>query len=212
YVAVFFFLNVLYSSKEYPGPHDEIEKGLFLLYQSDSKMFLNMSLYKFIDKKDLIAVDGGFTLFINQFEEICQEKGFDFNDNNFINPIRKEKNVDLNIQEKHFNKLYGSFRSLVENQFCEIHNKCKRFSNNNALLKATDYDIINLQFKTACLLKNIYKFCNLFSILTQPHHKLWENEDFEFPSEEKLIDLVYSNEMKTNKKLLYISELQKDIE
>ena len=32
YIAVFFFLTVIYTNKEYPGPYFEIEKGLFLLY------------------------------------------------------------------------------------------------------------------------------------------------------------------------------------
>ncbi|KAG2217192.1 hypothetical protein INT45_005401, partial [Circinella minor] len=32
YTAVFFFLMVLYTNKEYPAPYFEIEKGLFLLY------------------------------------------------------------------------------------------------------------------------------------------------------------------------------------
>jgi hypothetical protein len=36
YIAVFFFLNVLYTNKEYPGPFLEVEKGLLLLYQLTS--------------------------------------------------------------------------------------------------------------------------------------------------------------------------------
>jgi len=32
YIAVFFFLNVLYANIEYPSPYYEIEKGLFLLF------------------------------------------------------------------------------------------------------------------------------------------------------------------------------------
>ncbi|KAL4205560.1 hypothetical protein AB4K20DRAFT_1813041, partial [Rhizopus microsporus] len=32
YIGVFFFLNILYSNIEYPGPYREVEKSLFLLY------------------------------------------------------------------------------------------------------------------------------------------------------------------------------------
>src|SRR5690349_14480906 len=32
YIPVYYFLTVLYTNKEYPGPYREIEKGLILLY------------------------------------------------------------------------------------------------------------------------------------------------------------------------------------
>ena len=32
YLPVFYFLNVIYGTKEYPGPYPEIDKGLLLLY------------------------------------------------------------------------------------------------------------------------------------------------------------------------------------
>lgn len=32
YIPVFYFLNVIYGSIEYPGPYREIEKGLLILY------------------------------------------------------------------------------------------------------------------------------------------------------------------------------------
>ena len=41
---------------------------------SDGGMFLNMKLYNKIDKRDVIAVDGGYTLFIKQFSELCSKK------------------------------------------------------------------------------------------------------------------------------------------
>ena len=36
YIAVFYFLNILYTNKEYPGPYLEVEKGLFLIYHLTS--------------------------------------------------------------------------------------------------------------------------------------------------------------------------------
>jgi hypothetical protein len=32
YIPVFYFLNVIYGSIEYPGPYRETEKGLLILY------------------------------------------------------------------------------------------------------------------------------------------------------------------------------------
>ncbi|EIE87963.1 hypothetical protein RO3G_12674 [Rhizopus delemar RA 99-880] len=72
------------------------------------------------DKRDVIAVDGGYTLFINQFEKFCENKNIKLNDNNFFYPIRKEPNEELNIEEKHFNDVFGSFRSAIENVFGEL--------------------------------------------------------------------------------------------
>lgn len=134
---------------------------------SDGGMFLNMKLYNKISKEDCIGIDGEYVLFIKQFEELCSEKGYDLNDTNFSYPIRKENGIKLNKQETHFNDVFGSFRSKIENQFCELHNKFKRFSNNNSTLKTYDIKYINLQLKVSFLLKNIQKFCDKFNIKTQ---------------------------------------------
>ncbi|KAG2189955.1 hypothetical protein INT46_007570 [Mucor plumbeus] len=61
---------------------------------------------------DGVAVDGDYTLFIKQFEELCNKKDKKLNDNNFFYPIRKEPDQELNVQEKHFNDVFGSFRSI----------------------------------------------------------------------------------------------------
>ena len=56
---VFFFLQILYTNREYPGPHREIDKGLILLYhilcgESGSKMSrhikYNTTFYKLYKK------------------------------------------------------------------------------------------------------------------------------------------------------------------
>ena len=83
--------------------------------------------YNKIDRRDVIAVDGGHTLFINQFEKLCNSKNRKLNDNNFLYPIRKEPNEELNKQGKYFNDVFGSFRSAIDNQICELGNKFKRF-------------------------------------------------------------------------------------
>ena len=105
-------------------------------------MFLNMKIYNKIDKRDVIAVDGGYTLFINQFENFCKDKNIKLSDNSFFYPIRKEPNEDLNTEEKDFDDVFGSFRSAIENVFGELGNTFKRFFNNNSTLKLM---IINIQ-------------------------------------------------------------------
>ena len=177
---------------------------------SDGGMFLNMKLYNKIDKRDVIAVDGGYSLFIKQFEDLCKNKNILLNDDNFFYPIRKEPDIDMNVQEKHFNDVFGSFRSIIENQFSELHNKYKRFSNNNATLKTDDFKYVNLQLKVAFLLKNIKVFTESFNIITQEHHKLWMSRDFDFPTKYKLVDIVLNNEINQMDKIKRMTEIQND--
>jgi hypothetical protein len=122
---------------------------------SDGGMFLNMKLYKTIKKQDCVALDGGYTLFIKQFETFCKNKNIDLNDKNFFYPICKETGIVLNTQEEHYNRVFGSFRSIVENQFKDLYNKFKRFSNNNSILKTDNIKYINLQIKV----EKYSKFC-----------------------------------------------------
>ncbi|KAI7855742.1 hypothetical protein BDC45DRAFT_438856, partial [Circinella umbellata] len=171
-ISVFFFLSILYAHREYPGPYLEIEKGLMILYHLVSE--------------DCMAIDGRYTLFIKQLENFCKEKNIKISDGNFFYPIRKETGINLNKQEEYYNKVFGSFRSIIENQFSELHHKYKRFSNNNSMLKADDIKYVNLQLKVAFLLKNIQKFSEKFNIIIQECHKLWINENFEFPNEKKI--------------------------
>ena len=83
---------------------------------SDGGMFLNMKIYNRIDIRDVVAVDGGYTLFIEQFEELCNKNDKKLNDNKFFCPIRKEPDQELNVQEKHFNDVFGSFRSTINHR------------------------------------------------------------------------------------------------
>ena len=79
------------------------------------------------------------------------------------------------------------------------------------MLKADDIKYVNLQLKVAFLLKNIQKFSEKFNIIIQEYHKLWINENFEFPNEKRLIDIVYTNEIEQLDKLKRLNNLQKDL-
>ncbi|KAG2217219.1 hypothetical protein INT45_013964 [Circinella minor] len=71
---------------------------------SDGSMFLNMKLYRKINTKDTIAIDGGYTLFVKQFVDLSASKNYKFTDDNFVYPIQKNPGENLTITEDHFNK------------------------------------------------------------------------------------------------------------
>ena len=71
-------------------------------------------------------------------------------------PVRKEKDSKLSVNELHFNSVFGSFRSIIENEFSVIGSKFERFNNNRASVQVSDINHYNIQFKLSCLLKNIW--------------------------------------------------------
>ena len=97
-------------------------------------------------KENCMALDGVYTLFLKQFENFCKERKYDLTDNNFFYPIRKKNGINLNKQEEHYNKVFVSFRLIIENQFSKLHNKFKRFSNNNSMLKVDDIKYVTLHY------------------------------------------------------------------
>ncbi|KAG2217650.1 hypothetical protein INT45_004226, partial [Circinella minor] len=126
-----------------------VSKSEFCADSSDGSMFLNMKLYNKMNQNDTLAVDGGYTLFIRQFTELASEKGYEFNNDNLVYPIRKNINENLTITEEHFNNTFGSFRTKIENQFSEIGNKFYRFNNNKSIVKIDIVNYYNLQFRVA---------------------------------------------------------------
>ncbi|CAO3651487.1 unnamed protein product [Mucor hiemalis] len=164
---------------------------------NDGKMFLNMGLENRLIEYDCIGFDGGYNFYIEEFIEKCSKYGNDkINSDNFIFPIRKQKNILLSESEKLFNDTFGSFRSSIENVFGKLQNKFKRFDNTTTTLKIGDIKIYNLQFKLACLLYNIKKFTEKENILSQSHHMLWTQSDFNYPNPNKIIEneVIYTFE------------------
>lgn len=124
-----------------------ISKSDFCSDSSDGSMFSNMKLYKKMHERDTIGIDGGYTLFVNQFTDMAKEKGYEFSIDNFVYPIRKNINEKITITEDHFNKTFGSFRSKIENQFSELGNKFYRFNNNKSIVKMNNLKFYNLQLR-----------------------------------------------------------------
>ncbi|KAI9491828.1 hypothetical protein BDB00DRAFT_766343, partial [Zychaea mexicana] len=125
--------------------------------------------------QDCVAVDGGYTLFIKQFESFCKNKNIDLNDKNFFYPIRKETGIPLNKQEEYYNRVFGSFRIVF-------------------------------------LLKDIQNFVNKFNIIEQEQHKIWINDNSDFPNDMRLIDIVYTNQMEQIEKIKDLNKIQMDID
>lgn len=178
---------------------------------NDGTMFLNMKLFKDINKLDVLSMDGGYNLYVEKFIENANEYGFDFDNKNFVYPIRKEINNKLTISELNFNNKFGSFRSEIESQFSILASKFNRFNNNKCAIQMSDKKYYNLQFRVACLLKNIYNYCENYNIEIKPHHKLWYGNRFEFPSKINRINLVFSNEQKMKKEYNEMLELQSKV-
>ena len=191
---------IIYISKS-----DKCGKG------SDGTMFLEMKLYNKMHIGDCLAMDGGYNLYINKFKEESLNKGKDFSDKNFISPIRKENNKNLTAIELQYNKRFGSFRSEIENQFSVLASKFNRFNNNTSAMQITDIKYYNLQFKLACLLKNIWQMVDKYKIPSQPHHKLWYTDNFEFPIIDRKIDIVVTDKITVDKNFNEMLLLQKDI-
>ncbi|KAI8394345.1 uncharacterized protein BYT42DRAFT_487345, partial [Radiomyces spectabilis] len=75
-----------------------------------------MKLENKLHELDCIALDGGYTLFLNSI--INESNTLTWK--NFIVPIRKEKNKELSDIEKNYNNIFGGFRSKIETIFANL--------------------------------------------------------------------------------------------
>ncbi|KAG2213303.1 hypothetical protein INT45_013461 [Circinella minor] len=108
---------------------------------NDSTMFLKMKLYNYIHLGDCLALDGGYTLFLEKFKESALKRGYKFTDKNFRYPIRKINNEKLTSNERYNNDVFGSYRSRIEDTFSVLSGKLQKFNNNRAALQITDMNI-----------------------------------------------------------------------
>ena len=79
-----------------------ISKSKLCSDSSDGSMFLNIKLYNKMTQNDILAIDGGYTLFITQFIELANEKVYDFNNDNFVYPICKNVNEKFSYYRRTF--------------------------------------------------------------------------------------------------------------
>jgi hypothetical protein len=175
---------------------------------NDGSMFLKMNLHKKMHIADCLAADGGYTLFIQKFKEISNSEGYDFTDKNMSCPIRKENNIKLTLEEETYNKKFGAFRSGNETIYSNLASKFERFNNNKASVQVTDINVYNTQFKVAVLLMNMWRFIEKNNVKVEPHHMLWYNDDFEFPTKISRINYVFLDKAKNDKNYNEMIQLQ----
>ncbi|ORE01072.1 hypothetical protein BCV72DRAFT_310366 [Rhizopus microsporus var. microsporus] len=78
-------------------------------------------------------------------------------------------------------------------------------------MQITDIKYYNLQFKVACLLKNMWKMIDKYNIEAQPHHRLWYTDGFEFPKNDRKIDIMVTDKIQVDKNFNEMLILQKEI-
>jgi Chromo (CHRromatin Organisation MOdifier) domain len=175
---------------------------------NDGTMFVKMKLEKVISKMDCVAVDGIYSIYIKDFLEktTCITKCL--NNDNFCYPMKKDNDENLNENEINFNKVFGSFRALIEHQFADIGRTFQRFNNCKAVPYMTNIKYYNIQFKVACLLRNIKLFVEKYNIQHDIYYELWRNENFDFPTSKKKVVYMLNNEQEQMEKINRIEELQ----
>lgn len=128
----------------------------------------------------------------------------DINNYNFLNP---SINDDLDVDDIHYNTSFSEIYSIGKKSIYELEDIFNIFKQNN--LK-TDIKVYNLQFKICILLNNIKKFINKYNIIYKDYHKLWLNEEFDFPKKIKIqINTnINSNNLEQNDRIKKMHELQ----
>lgn len=193
-----------------------VSESLPCKFNNDDNMFINnINLMKFFKLTDCLCYDG---LYENVLDEILKKYnnvGLHITENNFCFPIKKEKNIDLDVDELNFNKQLGSYRSTIETFFAKFSNIFKRFSY-KANARITKEKTYNIQIKLALVLFNIKNFVENNNIEEKSYYKLWMEKDFDFFDtikdfniETKSIKAVYKKENIMNMKSLQDDLLNK---
>lgn len=153
---------------------------------NDGSMFVDMKVENLIDKHDCVAVDGGYTLHINDATENTHLSPM-----NFCHPVRKRRNIELTEAEKTWNEIFGGFRSKIESVFADLGSTFEKFNNTKYIKTAestVSLQVFTVQFKLACLLLNVKKFVELLNI--QPNnerHAMFLRENFDYSYNDDVI-------------------------
>jgi hypothetical protein len=146
---------------------------------NDDKMLLDININKFFNEIDCICFDGLYENTVKEFIEKFSNIGFNICIKNFCYPIKKDKGVDLTIDERKFNEELGGFRSKIEKYFAELGSLFVRFNGQNKV-RITDNKTYNIQLKLAVVLLNIKYFTELFGIGENAHYSKWKNEKYDY--------------------------------
>jgi hypothetical protein len=142
---------------------------------NDGSMLAEMHLKKKVSKYDCIVLDGGYTLFLDRVLATNPHLG----KRNFVVPVRKQRGLELTTEEAKFNSVLGSFRSSIESTFGEIGHLFQRF-NGKTVVRVSEVSTFTVQFKLACVLRNIKKFVAMGNVPTAEQHTYWMQPLFDF--------------------------------
>ena len=157
-----------------------VSESLPCKYNNDDNMFIsNVNLNSFFKLTDCLVFDGIYENVINEVITKYNNIGLDISLDNFCFPIRKEKNIPLDLDELNFNKQLSGYRSTIEAFFGNFSNTFSRFGP-RANVRITKERTFNIQLKLSCLLFNIKKFVELNKIDEKSYYKLWMEENFDF--------------------------------
>lgn len=74
HIAVFFFITVLYTNREYPGPYLEVEKALLLLFQLTAGL-TSKNIVKYMPYTTFYSLYKGFWIKnyenLNKYVDLC---------------------------------------------------------------------------------------------------------------------------------------------
>jgi len=148
---------------------------------SDGKMLVDCRVDKIMNSKDCLQIDGGYTLSLQELLNKHKIDNGDLSEQNFCFPYRKQKGINLTPEQLLYNQEHGSMRSTIETLFATISNIFLHF-HPSSLIRASNFKSYNVQLKFACLMLNFKHFCQLYNIMESDLHKMWFNENFDFPS------------------------------
>jgi hypothetical protein len=174
---------------------------------TDDNMLLNININKFYYETDCICFDGLYENTVEEFILKYSNIGYNISIKNFCFPIKKDKKIDLTIDEANYNEQLGSFRSKIESYFAELSSIFKRFDPQNKI-RITDHNLYNIQLKLACVLLNIKYFTELFGISENNHYNKWKLDNFSYLEDSD--QLIQSNiTLKTKYKLENMTDIKK---
>jgi hypothetical protein len=152
---------------------------------NDGSMLEEMLISKRIAQVDCVGLDGGYTQHIGNVLE--QESALTLA--NFCFPIRKRRLQPLHQEEAEFNTMFGSFRSMVESTFSELGTAFSKHNNKDPIRVDSKREF-NMNLRLCLLLLNIKNFVDLVKIQglkELPHHRAWMNENFDYPTDKKIV-------------------------
>jgi DDE superfamily endonuclease len=132
---------------------------------NDGTMLVAMKIGNKIQEVDCIGLDGGYTQHIGKILEQDHQLTL----MNFCFPIHKKRLQPLHAEEANFNRMFGAFRSMVENTFSELGTAFNKHNNKDPI-RVNSKKAFNMNLRLCLLLLNIKKFVNILQIQELPHH------------------------------------------